>query len=141
MSFVKLDTKILESTLWEDPTQSRVFITALLMAVPHVFETEQYQLEVDRIKKTGFSIPPGWYGFIATAGVGILRNARIDKPRGMKALRELGEPDHESRSAEHDGRRLIRIDGGYVVLNYIKYREHDHSNAERQARYRARRKA
>jgi hypothetical protein len=33
---------------------------------------------------------------------------------------------------------MARIDGGYVVLNYMKYRERDYTAADRQRRYRLR---
>jgi hypothetical protein len=35
---------------------------------------------------------------------------------------------------------LVRVDGGFLVLNFMKYRDKDHTAAERQARLRARRK-
>lgn len=48
----------------------------------------------------------------------------IDRVRS--ALDALEAPDPESRSAEEDGRRLIRIDEhrawGWVIVNYCKYR-------------------
>jgi hypothetical protein len=42
----------------------------------------------------------------------------------------------ESRTPDFDGRRLVRVDGGYVALNFAKYREKDHTAAERSKRYR-----
>ena len=66
----------------------------------------------------------------------IVTAAGIDREPGLAALERLASGDTDSRSAEHEGRRLIRVDGGYIVLNYDKYREKDYTNAIRQRRYR-----
>ena len=139
MAFVKLDTGILKSTLWMEMAQRNVFLTALLMAEPREFSAPQEQIAVDSLELTGFVVPPGWYGFCPAAGVGILRAAIVEREEGMEALRALGEPDVESRSKQFEGRRMIRVDGGYVILNYMLYRERDHDAAERMRKLRARR--
>jgi len=140
MAFVKLDTGILDSTLWIERDQREVFITALLMAEPREFQEPIEQIEIGQIKHTGYEAPPGWYGFVRAAGVGIINRAGVDRKKGMEALRKLGEPENESRSSEFDGRRMIRVNGGFVILNYMKYRDKDHTAAERQRRLRERRK-
>lgn len=140
MPFVKLDTGILNSTLWVDRDVTQIFITALLMAEPFEVRSPLEQLEVRSLKFTGFSVPPGWYGLVPAAGVGIIRRALMDQESGYIALEKLGSPETESRSNDFEGRRLVRVDGGYVVLNYMKYRDKDHTAAERQRRMRARRK-
>ena len=139
MAFVKLDTGILKSPLWMEMAQRNVFLTALLMAEPREFSAPQEQIAVDSLESTGFVVPPGWYGFCPAAGVGILRAAIVDREEGMEALRALGEPDVESRSKQFEGRRMIRVDGGYIILNYMLYRERDHDAAERMRKLRARR--
>lgn len=138
MGFVKLDSGLLTSTLWAHREEREVFITALLMAEPHEVLDLMPQLEVDSLRETGFKVPPGWYGFVAAAGPGIIRQALVDPEAGMTALRALGSPDLESRSKDFEGRRLVRIDGGYIVLNYIKYRDRDYTAAARAKRYRDR---
>ena len=138
MPFVKLDCGILDSTLWVQPAQREIFITSLLMAMPYETKIPLPQLEVRSLERTGFIVSPGWYGFVAAAGVGIIRRAQIDENIGLDALEALGSPDQESRSPEHDGRRLVRVDGGYIVLNYQKYRDRDYTGAERARRYRER---
>lgn len=140
MPFVKLDTGILRSTLWIDRDLREVFITALLMAEPTEFEEESEQLEIRTLKTTGFVIPPGWYGFVRAAGVGIIDAAKVEAESGFLALEKLGAPDLESRTVEHEGRRMIRVSGGYIILNYMKYRDFDHGAADRMRRLRARRK-
>ncbi len=141
MPFVKLDCGILNSTLWFERTAREIFITALLMAEP--FETDHPlpQLEIASLSATGWAVPPGWYGFVGAAGIGILNRAGIsDSPAGLKALEVLGAPEASSRSKDYDGRRLVRVDGGFVVLNYMKYRERDYTAGERAKRWRARKK-
>ncbi len=142
MPFVKLDTGILNSTLWVEPMQRHVFITALLMAVPHEVREPMEQLAATEngIAPTGFVVPPGWYGFVQAAGPGIVRTAMVDYGPGMDALRLLGSPDTESRSGEFDGRRLVRVDGGFLVLNFMRYRDKDMTAKDRVARYRQRQK-
>lgn len=138
LPFVKLDAGILNSTLWVDREAREIFITALLLAEPFESTDPIPQLKVRALEQTGFAAPPGWYGFVHAAGVGILRRALVGDELGLPALERLGDPDPESRSAEHEGRRLIRVDGGYLVLNYMKYRERDYTMAERSRRYRER---
>ena len=136
MAFVKLDCGILNSTLWMDADARTIFITALLMAVPHELQKEVEQYEVRTLANTGFRIKPGWYGFVAAAGVGIVRQSGITQELGLAALERLGMPELESRSPDFEGRRLVRIDGGFLILNFDKYRQKDYGAAERQARYR-----
>jgi hypothetical protein len=140
MPFIKLDTCVLESSLWEDSDNRTIFITALLMADLFELKEPTQQLQTQSLKPTGWIVPPGWYGLVRTAGSGIIRRALMDEKAGMAALKALGSPDPKSRSREYDGRRLVRIDGGYLVLNYCKYREKDHTSAERSRRYRERKK-
>ena len=140
MGFVKLDTGILDSTLWIERDCRDVFITALLMAQPQVFDEPLAQLKVDALEETGFTIPPNWYGFVAASGLAIITRAGVDRDVGMRALEKLGEPEPESRSQEFDGRRMIRINGGFVILNYMKHRDRDYTAAKRAKRYRERQK-
>ena len=138
MAFVKLDTAILTSSLWVSRGQRDVFVTALLMAVPRYFKEPVPTLYPRSLEQAEFVVPPGDYGFIAAAGPGIVRMALVGEEEGMQALDRLSQPDPESRSAEFDGRRLVRINGGYVVLNFDRYRLKDHNAAERMSRYRER---
>jgi hypothetical protein len=140
MAFVKLDCGILNSTLWVERDLRDIFVTALLMATPREISTPMPQYKVSAIEETGFVVPPGWYGFVEAAGPGIVRRAMAESDPGLRALAKLGEPDSESRSSEFEGRRLVRVDGGYVVLNYMKYRDKDATAAARAQRYRDRKK-
>jgi hypothetical protein len=144
MPFVKLDCGILNSTLWIDRAARELFITALLMAEPYELLEPLPQIAVDALDFTGWHVPPGWYGFVEAAGPGIIHRAGLDDGPGpiyqaaVEALRRLGEPEPASRSHEFEGRRLVRVDGGFIVLNFIKYREKDATTADRSRRWRER---
>ena len=141
MPFVKLDCGILNSTLWAERTARELFLTALLMAEPYETTTALPQIATRGFELTGWSVPPGWYGFVHAASVGILARAQIpENDAAWAALTSLGEPDTDSRSADFDGRRLVRVDGGWIVLNYMKYRERDYTGADRAKRYRERKR-
>jgi len=108
---VKLDAGILDSTLWvEDAVTCKVFITMLAMCKAN--------------------------GMCESTAPGIARRANVSLEEARKAIETLEAPDPDSRSVEDDGRRVKRVDGGYLVVNYQKYRDKDHTNAERQRRFR-----
>lgn len=138
MAFAKIDTAILSSSVWVNRAVRDIFITALLMAKPYQLIEPAPQIKTDNLEETGFIVPPGWYGFVAAAGVGIIHRALLKEKEGYEALRALSQPDPDSRSQEFEGRRLVRINGGYLILNYMKYRDRDSTNAERQQRFRER---
>ena len=141
MPFVKLDAGILRSTIWYKRPALEVFLTALLMAEPWEFAEPVPTIKVDSLDADDFVIPAGWYGFVRASGPGIVHQSGInDDQAGMQALRELSQPEGESRSQQFDGRRMVRVDGGYIVLNFMRYRDYDHEAAERMRRLRARRK-
>ncbi len=138
MPFVKLDCGMLDSTIWIDREAREVFITALLMAEPYGADKPMAQLEVRTLNETGFIVPPGAYGMVYAAGVGIVRRAGMEQEIGLRALERLGGPEADSRNPAWEGRRLVRVNGGYIALNYSDYRDHDYTSAERSRRYRER---
>lgn len=140
MSYVKVDSALLTSSLWQDPDALKVFFTALLMAYPTEVMEPLPEIGIGTLDETGYMVQPGWYGFVEAAGPGLIHAACLDREPGMAALRRLTQPDKESRGKEYEGRRLIRVDGGFIVLNYMKYRDKDHTTAERSKRYRDRKK-
>lgn len=141
MPFVKLDCDILRSTLWLDREARDVFITALLLAEPRQITEPMEQIKVGALEETGWVVPPGWYGFVPASGPGLVHLAGCEDQAGMDALRRMGEPESESRSRDFGGRRLVRVDGGFIVLNFMKYRDKDFGAAERMRLLRRRRRA
>lgn len=116
MPYVKLDTGILDSTLWLCDSDVRVvFITMLTMARPD--------------------------GMCEATAPGIARRANLSIEATRSALRVLEAPDEDSRSLDNEGRRTVRVDGGYFIVNYDKYRQKDHTATERKRKERAKKKA
>ena len=138
MPFVKIDCGILRSTLWFEREAREVFLTALLMATPKEIQSEMQTFAVDTAKPEKFKVPPGWYGFVEAAGVGIIRFAGVNNKDGMAALKKLTSPEADSRSPDFEGRRMARVDGGFVILNFMKYRDRDYTARDRQKRWRER---
>lgn len=113
-TYTKLFNSILTSTVWDEDAATRlVWITMLAMADQH---GEVYG-----------SVP------------GLAHMARVDRPDCERALERLSSPDPDSRSSDHAGRRIEKIDGGWGVLNHAKYRSIA-SKEERQARDRERKR-
>lgn len=139
--FVKLDCRITESSLWLDRDARSLFVTALVLAEPYTLERPVDQIQVRELKPTGWTVPAGRYGFVRASGAALIERDGVEKENGWRALEALCAPDPDSRSSAHDGRRLARIEGGYLVLNHAAYRDRDYSGAERAQRYRNRKKA
>lgn len=139
--FVKLDSAILTSSLWIDRDMRSVFITALLMAEPREVKEPTPEIAIRSLERTGWEVPPGWYGFVPAAGVGIVYRDGAEREAGMAALERLAAPDPDSRSEAFSGRRMVRVDGGFIILNYFAYRDRDYGAAERMRAMRQRQKA
>lgn len=98
LTFTKLCSSITESTVWLEPAATRlVWITMLAMADKH--------------------------GLVFGSVPGLAYKARVDLEDCRKALETLMSPDEDSRTKEHEGRRIAEVDGGWELLNHAKYRE------------------
>ena len=98
MTFTKLFSSITESTIWvEDDGTRLVWITMLAMA--------------DRYGRVYGSIP------------GLGSRARVSLAATEAAIEKFLGPDKYSRTEDFEGRRIEKIDGGWRLLNYEKYRE------------------
>lgn len=96
--YVKLFGSILDSSIWaEDHATVRVWITMLAMANED--------------------------GVVAASPSGLARRANVSPEECRKALGIFQQPDIESKSQEWGGRRIEPVDGGWLLLNYAKYRE------------------
>ena len=138
MAFIKIDNNILTSSLWVDHDARDLFLTALIMARPVELREDTPTIQIRSLDADEFVIPPGWYGKVEAASTGIIRmQGSIEREDGLDAIERLSRPEPESRSQENDGRRMVRVDGGFIILNYDKYRTKDHTAAERMKRYRA----
>jgi hypothetical protein len=96
--FVKLFSGLLYSTVWrEDLHVKVVWITLLALC--------------DAKGRVAASVP----------GLAAISAVTVDQCRD--ALERLKAPDPDSRTKEWEGRRIADIDGGWQVLNYLKYRD------------------
>jgi len=110
--FVKLQSSILQSTVWLEPNHVRIlWITMLTLA--------------DKTGVVEGSIP------------GLADSAKITVEECESALNRLGSLDEYSRTKDFEGRRIGEIDGGWLIFNYEKYRAP--TSAERTKRWRERR--
>jgi hypothetical protein len=119
VSFVKLHSSILDSSVWlEDDKTRLVWVTLLAMA--------------DRDGVVESSVP------------GLAHRAHVPRRACERALEIFMAPDPDSRTPDHDGRRIEKVPGGWRLLNYEPYREKGSAeesrvkNAERQQRFRER---
>lgn len=112
----KIFTKILDSSVWLEPTPTRIVWITLLAA-----------MDED--------------GFCSFAAVGnIAGRARVTVDEAKTALDILASPDPESSDPENEGRRIERVSGGWIVLNASKYRDIvSRANAQEKTRERVKR--
>lgn len=96
--FTKLFSSIITSSIWGEDDKTRIMWITMLA-------TADAKGHVDG------SIP------------GMATMARMSLEDGVRAIRKLESPDPYSRSEECEGRRISREDGGWRILNYVKYRE------------------
>jgi hypothetical protein len=96
--FTKLFSSIVHSTIWRDEMHVKiVWITMLALS--------------NRNGDVLASIP------------GLADASRVSLDQCLDALKRLSEPDEWSRTKEYEGRRIQEVDGGWNILNYMKYRE------------------
>ena len=96
--FTKLFSGLVYSTVWREEMHVKVvWITMLALA--------------DRD------------GFVAASLPGLADAARVSLEQCEDALTRLMAPDPHSRTKLYEGRRIEVSDGGWKLLNYLKYRE------------------
>lgn len=107
MSFAKLDSGIVNSTLWVQPDDVlRVWIWMLSQA------------NAQGVVRT------------AAPALALICMKSVDRIREIVALLEAPDPD--SRSENDDGRRIRKIEGGWQIINYGRYRDNRDEDATRQ---------
>ncbi len=95
--FTKLDSGIVHSTIWVQPHDVlRVWIAMLALA------------NMD--------------GYVRTAAPALAHTCMIPVDRMREILRILESPDEDSRSEAEGGRRLMKVQGGWWLVNHAAYR-------------------
>ena len=117
--FTKLFHSILASSIWRADMPTRiVWITMLAMA------------DQD--------------GHVWSSIGGLAHLAGVSRDECKAALDVLMSEDEDSRSSEYGGRRIVPVEGGWYLINYLKYRklasaeDAREANARRQRDWRAR---
>lgn len=95
--YTKLFSSIIASTIWRESKEIKiVWITMLALA--------------------------NRFGIVEASVPGLADMARVSVQEVEAALQVLQNPDPYSRSKEDDGRRIKPVDGGWLLINFTKYR-------------------
>jgi len=94
----KIFTKILDSSIWLEPTPTRIVWITLIAAMDET----------------------GYAHFSALQN--LASRARVTMDEVEKAVDILSTPDENSSDPENEGRRIERVPGGFVILNAEKHR-------------------
>lgn len=115
--YSKLFSSIVTSTVWtSESMQTRlVWITLLAMSDAN--------------------------GYVEGSVPGIAHQARVTLQEAEEALERLSMPDPYSRTPDHDGRRIESVRGGWLILNYVDYRNRCQAKDGSRARYERERRA
>lgn len=95
----KLFSKIVLSSIWLEPLPTRIVWIAFLATMDE----------------------DGFVQCSAIGNVASLANVTLDEAR--TAIETLQSPDPESGNPEHEGRRIERVPGGWLVLNAKAHRD------------------
>ena len=115
--YVKIYGTILGSSIWAEAMHTRiVWITMLALADEN--------------------------GKVIASTSGLARFANVSIPQCREAIAALSSPDEDSGSPEEGGRRVSKVERGWLIVNYQKYREmrspKQVADAERQRQWRER---
>lgn len=114
----KIFTKILDSSVWLESNETRIVWLTMLASMDQ----------------------DGFCQFAAPAN--LAHRAIVTLPAAEAAIKVLEGPDEHSSDPDNQGRRIERVDGGWMVLNSSKYRdivtaaESRNKNRERVQRFR-----
>jgi hypothetical protein len=105
--YTKLFSSIVTSTIWQEDAETKVvWVTMLALA------------DAD--------------GVVDATLPGLAHLARIPLKKTIEAVKKFQAPDQHSRTQDHDGRRVMQIDGGWQLLNHAKYRAVQDKNERRE---------
>ena len=102
MSYAKLFSSITESSLWSEDKDVRLLFVSMLARADAM-------------------------GFIEAALPGLARLSNLSVQETEAAIMKLESPDRHSKDLEvnpdNEGRRVIKVPGGWMIINYESYRE------------------
>lgn len=104
--YAKVFSDIVHSTVWREDVYTKVvWITMLVMADRH--------------------------GLVMSSIPGLADAAKVSLEQCLSALEVLSSPDKYSRTKEFEGRRIDEVDGGWLLLNYEKFRSRKDDEEQR----------
>jgi len=107
VSYAKLYSTITESSLWSEPCEVRVLFMSMLA----------------RADATGY---------VEAAVPGLARIANLTVKQTEDALAVLMSPDPYSKSQVEEGRRIVKVERGWMLVNYEDYRNRRDEEARRE---------
>ena len=96
-SFTKIDHNIIHSTVWKKPPH-----------IKHTWTTMLILTDKD--------------GIVSASIPGLADQSGFSIEQTKEALECFLSPDEYSRTAENEGRRIEKVNGGWKILNFEKYR-------------------
>jgi hypothetical protein len=110
MGYTKLWNEIVMSSIWREDDKTRIVWITLLASSDSV-------------------------GFVATSIPGLASASNVTLEDCKAALDKLLNPDPYSRCKDFKGRRLEEINGGYIILNYLEYRDKEARDTQKRREY------
>lgn len=105
--FAKLFSSITESSLWSEPKEVRLLFVTMLA------KSDQN-------------------GFVEASIPGLARAANLTVAETEMSLECLQSPDAYSKNPDNEGRRVLQVTGGFVLLNYEEYRSRRNGEERRE---------
>jgi len=105
--FTKLFSSIVTSSLWSEDDKTRILWITILAIT-------------DKDGFCGASLP------------GLAAMARLSIKDTEESVAKLEAPDQHSRSSNDEGRRLHKVEGGWLVINFAFYRDKERADKRRE---------
>lgn len=96
--FTKLFNSIITSSIWSEDNNTRIMWITMLASADAT-------------------------GYVTGSIPGMAAVARMSLEDAEQSIKALCKPDPYSRSKEYEGRRLLECEGGWLITNYVKYRQ------------------
>lgn len=106
-SYSKLYSDIVTSSIWSEDDKTRI-VWITILALRDVT------------------------GYVPAALPGLANAARVSIAECEAAVAKLEAPDQYSRTPDYDGRRIKKVEGGWIVLNHQKFRERGTSDMQKE---------
>src|SRR5262245_32416311 len=97
MGYAKLFSSITESSLWCEPKEVRLLFVSMLAKADAT-------------------------GFVEAAIPGLAKLSNLTLEEVEEAIISLENPDPHSKNPDFEGRRILKVPGGWLLLNYESYR-------------------